>query len=317
MAVTLNPEALTDLGRLEDYLAPTATFPTADSDIFVHLINGLTGFVLTFLGRDSLKYRTTTEYHDGDGSRYLTTDNYPIIDITSIHDDTSNPESRTYSSTYLLDSNKYEIFNDESDRLGNGGVVRLFNSSFNRGISNLKVVYNSGFSQFHVMQYFADRIILNEGSGEVNVDVNSGRYSGSELATAIQDAIEASSLALTYTVVYNTDLHRIVISAPSNFSIIWTSTDSRQKEFGKMIGFNVNSDDTGKNYYVSDYPILGIPDQLIEAMNVMVRFKYEEIRERRIGKVSESTAEGSYAFNYSGLPAHAIDMFLPFRRLRI
>jgi len=52
-------------------------------------------------------------------------------------------------------------------------------------------------------------------------------------------------------------------------------------------------------------------------MNVMVRFKYEEIRERRIGKVAESSSEGSFTFNYSGLPAHAIDMFLPFRRLRI
>tara|TARA_A100001037_G_scaffold226124_1_gene204082 strand:+ start:3313 stop:4266 length:954 start_codon:yes stop_codon:yes gene_type:complete len=317
MAVTLTPEALTDLNRLEDYLAPSATFPTADSDIFVHLINGLTGFVLTFLGRDSLKYRSTTEYHDGDGSRYLTTDNYPIIDVTSIHDDTSDPESRTYSSSYLVDSKKYEIYNDESDRLGNGGIIRLYNSIFAKGRSNLKVVYNSGFSTFQVMQYFADRLILNEGSGEVVVDIPSGKYSGSALAASIQSALNDSSLSLTYTVSYNSDLHRMVISAASNFSIIWTSTDTRQKEFGKLLGFNVNTDDTGQGYYVSDYPLLGIPDQLIEAMNVMVRFKYEEIRERRIGKVAESSSEGSFTFNYSGLPAHAIDMFLPFRRLRI
>lgn len=318
MAVALSPEALTDLNRLEDYLAPTATFPTTDSDIFTHLINGLTGFVLTFLGRDSLKYRSTTEFHDGDGSKYITTDNYPIIDISSIHDDTSNPETRTYSSNYLVANNKYEIYNDESDRLGNGGVIRLFSSSFNRGMSNLKVVYNSGFSRFQVMQYFSDTLHINEGSTEYIIEISPGTYSASTLATAIATALNASSdLALTYTVVYNTELHRMVISASGTFSIVWTSADSRQKEFGKLIGYNVNTDDTGQSYYVSDYPILGIPDQLTEAMNVMVRFKYEEIRERRIGKVSEASSEGSFTFNYSGLPAHAIDMFLPFRRLRI
>ena len=298
-------------------MAPSATFPTADSDIFTHLINGLSHFVLTFLGRDSLKYRATTEYHDGDGSQYITTDNFPIIDITSIHDDSSNYESKTYGSTTLVSDGKYEIYNhSENDRLGNGGIIRHMTGSFNRGRSNLKIVYNSGFSQFHVMQYFADRIVVNDGS-EVVVDIPSGKYNGDTLATAIQTALNASSLAQTYTVTYNSDIHRMVVSASSNFSIVWTSTDSRQKEFGKMIGFNVNSVDSGQNYYVSDYPMLGIPEQLIESMNVMVRFKYEEVRERRIGKVSESSQEGSFTFNYSGLPAHAIDMFLPFRRVRV
>ena len=317
MAVTLSPESLTDLNRLEDYLAPSATFPTADSDIFTHLINGLSHFVLTFLGRDSLKYRAIPEYHDGDGSQYITTDNFPIIDVTSIHDDTSNYESKDYGTSTLVSSGKYEVYNhSESDRLGNGGIIRHMTGSFNKGRSNIKVIYNSGFSQFHVMQYFTDRIIVNDGS-EVTVDIPSGKYNGSTLATAIQTALNASDLIQTYTVTYNPDIHRMVISAPSNFGIIWTNTDSRQKEFGKMIGFNVNSDDTGQNYYVSDYPMLGIPEQLIESMNVMVRFKYEEVRERRIGKVSESSQEGSFTFNYSGLPAHAIDMFLPFRRIRV
>ncbi len=318
MAVTLTPEALTDLNRLEDYLAPSATFPTTDSDIFTHLINGLSHFVLTFLGRDSLKYRPTTEYHDGDGSQYITTDNFPIIDVSSIHDDTSSYESKTYGASSLVSSGKYEIYNDsESDRLGNGGIIRHMTGSFNRGKSNLKVVYNSGFSMFQVMEYFTDRIVINDGT-EVVVDIPAGKYNGITLATAMQTAINAAAgINQTFTVTYNTDLHRMVISAPSNFSIIWTSTDNRQKQFGKLIGFNVNSNGTGQNYYVSDYPVLGIPEQLIESMNVMVRFKYEEVRERRIGKVSESSQEGSFTFNYSGLPAHAIDMFLPFRRIRV
>ena len=117
MAVTLSPESLTDLNRLEDYLAPSATFPTADSDIFTHLINGLSHFVLTFLGRDSLKYRPITEYHDGDGSQYITTDNFPIIDVTSIHDDSSNYENKTYGASSLISSGKYEIYNQLERRL--------------------------------------------------------------------------------------------------------------------------------------------------------------------------------------------------------
>jgi len=319
MAVTLSPESLTDLNRLEDYLAPSATFPTADSDIFTHLINGLSHFVLTFLGRDSLKYRPITEYHDGDGSQYITTDNFPIIDVTSIHDDSSNYENKTYGASSLVSSGKYEIYNhSENDRLGNGGIIRNMVGAFNRGKSNIKVIYNAGFSRFQVMQYFTDRLVVNDGAGEAVVDIVPGNYNGVELATAMQTALNASAgLAETYTVIYNSDLHRMVISATANFSIVWTNTDSRQKEFGKMIGFNINSDDSGQSYYVSDYALLGIPEQLVESMNVMVRFKYEEVRERRIGKVSESSAEGSFTFNYSGLPAHAIDMFLPFRRIRI
>tara|TARA_Y100000034_G_scaffold118949_1_gene160220 strand:- start:151 stop:1116 length:966 start_codon:yes stop_codon:yes gene_type:complete len=321
MAVALSPEALTDLNRLEDYLAPSSTFPTSDSDIFVHLINGLSHFVLTFLGRDSLKYRSTTEYHDGDGTQYISTDNYPIIDVTSIHDDNSSPTTRDYDSSYLVNSSYYEIYNNsENDRLGNGGIIRNLNGTFSRGRSNIKVIYNSGYSQYQVMQYFMDRLIVNEDGTQVTVDMTPGKYNGVALATMIQNVLNAdSTLSGTYTCTYDVDLHRFVITAASvtTFSLIWTATDPRMKEFGKLLGFNVNADDTGQLYYVSDYSALGVPAQLIESMNVMVRFKYEEIRERRIGKVSESSSEGSFTFNYSGLPAHAIDMFLPFRRLRV
>ena len=168
------------------------------------------------------------------------------------------------------------------------------------------------------MEYFNDQIIVNEGGSDITISLTAGEYNSSTLATHIQSVLNSNAgTSNTYTVSYRESAHRFLIASNAAITINWTATGSRHKELGKLIGFNVNANDTGQTSYFSDYPALGIPEDLVEAVSTIVRFRYEEIRERRIGKTSESTDMGSSSFSYSGIPSVALDMLAPYVMLRV
>ena len=307
---TLIPEALTDLNQLETYLSASATFPTSDSDIFIQLINTTTQFCLTYTRRKSFKYKTiSSELHDGLGTTKVITKFHPIISITDIYDDTA----RNYAVGSLISASNYQVFSAD------GGIIRRFDSYFNSGVSNIKLGYVAGFSNYDVMEYFNDQIIVNEGASNITVTLTAGDYNSSTLAAQMQTDLNAdSSTTLTYTVVYTEASHRYKITVASGtFSLPWTVAGSRHKEFGKLLGFYIGTDDAASASQVSDYPALGLPLDLVEAINTIVRYRYEEIRERRIGKSSESTDMGSMTFNYNGVPGFSLDLLSPYIMLSL
>lgn len=77
---------------------------------------------------------TYTEYHNGEMESILITRQYPIISITSIHDDTG----REYGSGTLIDSGSYAFYED--------GRVYLDTLVFSQGIKNVKIVYVAGYA---------------------------------------------------------------------------------------------------------------------------------------------------------------------------
>lgn len=79
--------------------------------------------------------RNLTEYYDGDESGILILNEYPVNSITSIHDDTD----RVYGSDTLIASTDYVIKSDD-------GMVKFDGVLLTKGIDNIKVVYNAGFS---------------------------------------------------------------------------------------------------------------------------------------------------------------------------
>lgn len=78
---------------------------------------------------------TFTEYYNGDGTDLLFVKNYPIISVTSLHDDSSG---RTFGADTLIDPTGYAVI--DSNR------IQLFTSLFAEEVNNVKIVYVAGYS---------------------------------------------------------------------------------------------------------------------------------------------------------------------------
>lgn len=76
-----------------------------------------------------------TEYHDGNGLRTVLTKEYPINTVTSLHDDTD----RLYEDGSLVSTTDYVVIGDQ-------GKIILDGLIFGRGINNVKVIYNAGYT---------------------------------------------------------------------------------------------------------------------------------------------------------------------------
>jgi len=303
---TLIPESLTDLNRLRMLLSPQAAFPSQELTTFTQLVNGASQFILTLCKRASFKYSTiSSEIHDGLYSNLLLTDYFPIVSITSLHDD----PTRKYESGTLLETDTYEIQDS------NAGIVRRLNGKFQNSISNVSISYVSGFSDFEIITSYNDTIVVNEGGSDINVVLTSGKYNSATLATELQTQLNANvSTTNTYTVTYSETMRRFVISiASGTLTLKWTSNI----QLGQLLGFDTESDDSGSTSYVSNYSELGIPEDLIEATNSLVRWRYEEIRERRIGSFSISGERESSSFDFSNIPSYITQMIAPYQSRRM
>ncbi len=84
----------------------------------------------------TLSYNATTmtEYYDGGGVSVLQLNNYPIVAITSIHDDLDHE----YGADTLISSADY-ILNSKN------GQILLEGLLFGNGVLNVKVVYTAGY----------------------------------------------------------------------------------------------------------------------------------------------------------------------------
>jgi len=76
-----------------------------------------------------------TDYYDGDGSSVLLVKRYPIVSITTIHDDID----RDYGADCLISSDDYFYHSAQ-------GRIMLDGSAFNKSEKNIKVVYKGGYS---------------------------------------------------------------------------------------------------------------------------------------------------------------------------
>lgn len=127
---------ISNLTELKTHLGIT----DSTQDTFLeNLANRAYKILETYLGRQ-IKSQTLTEYYDGPESpdqSELILNQFPIISVTSIHDDLD----RGFSSTYLIDSGDYVIYKER-------GVVKLFRNeaAFQKGIQNIKIVYVAGYS---------------------------------------------------------------------------------------------------------------------------------------------------------------------------
>ena len=288
-------ETLVDVNYLQDTLSLSASFPSDYKSMFINLANASSRFVMNFCKRKSFKYKTVVdEKHDGGDSEKLLTDYFPLISVTSLYDDVQ----RDFDESTLVDADNYDISDNDA------GIIRRYDQRFTGGRANVKISYVAGYSDFEITEGVSDKLIVNEGS-DISVTLTEGSYTASGLAAQLQIDINANgSTSSDYTANYNETSHRIKISkGAGTFGLPWTNASTENKIVGRQLGYDTSIDSVASSSQLPEYPILGIPDDLIDTVSSIVRWRYEEIQERRLGKTSSSSDMESVSFDFSRLPA--------------
>ena len=93
-------------------------------------------------------------------------------------------------------------------------------------------------------------ISIDEGSGEILIEVSIGDYDSSELATAIQTALNANGTN-TYVVSFDRSTRRYTISCDATFDLLIASSSALGQSIYGVIGFT-GADLTGLTTYTGD-----------------------------------------------------------------
>lgn len=93
-------------------------------------------------------------------------------------------------------------------------------------------------------------IDLDEGDGEISVQVSVGSYTLDELAVAINQAL-ATQATLDYSVTVNRSTRRLTISADADFDILVDSGSHSGNGIYSLIGLPTTADLTGADEYAS------------------------------------------------------------------
>lgn len=94
-------------------------------------------------------------------------------------------------------------------------------------------------------------IDIDEGSGEITVEIPVGSYTLNEFVVAIQQAL-ATQATLTYTVTVNRDSRRITISADANFDILSNTGSHSGSGAYSIMGLKTTSDYSGDDTYTGE-----------------------------------------------------------------
>ena len=300
----LIPQAMTDLNHLEDSLKPSSIYSVNDRTLLENLINYSSRFILRYTNRSKVKYHTVTDQYTGDGTDVLLLHDIPVISISSVYMDAN----RAFGSDSLVETDYYVL--EESEY----GQIRFINKAASPDILSIKVTYVAGYSSFPVFTGYSDQLTLTEDTTSFTVNLNQGDYTASSLATEFQTRLNAAG-AYNYTVSFSEASQRLAISAGSAFSLSWSGT--REEECARVLGFDIDSTQTSATVQYSDFPLLGIPADLIGLCNAFVLWRYEEVKERRSGKFSESRGDSSYSFDYSNIPNYVRETLDQYRLINM
>lgn len=126
------------LATLDDvksyYQFPKAGSRTIDNDLIEDLIDEATKIFHNYCGVIQFKAQDYKEDYDGDAGTSVFLHNYPVNSITSIHDDSD----WAFGTDTLIASSSYTIVDKY--------YVVLKDTLFSKGIQNIRVNYNAGYS---------------------------------------------------------------------------------------------------------------------------------------------------------------------------
>ena len=153
---------------------------SGDDSLLTELISVAGGVIATYLGYPPSSVGATptaestsyTRYYTGEGGRELTVDVLPVTAVASIYDD----PNRDYTSTYLVASSDYAIFDSEV------GTILLTSTSTHGGWSTskkaIKATCTAGYTTVPDWLQHAARLMvrhlwdLRQGQGKISQGAN-------------------------------------------------------------------------------------------------------------------------------------------------
>lgn len=93
---------------------------------------------------------------------------------------------------------------------------------------------------------------INEGSGEISIEIPVGTYTLTTLVSALQNAL-LTQATLDYSVSANRTTRKITISAGSNFDLLSNTGTQVGSSAWSLLGFSTSADKTGAMTYTSDF----------------------------------------------------------------
>jgi len=244
------------------------------------------------------------DYYNGDDLPRLYTKQYPIVSVTSIHDD----NVRAFSSTTLKASTDYVVWKDE-------GIVELYSnaakgSTFQKSIGNIKLIYTAGYDEFQIIEDTNDRIDFDEdGATETTANLTAGIYTAGELATHVAAQLNDVGTA-TFTCTYNYITSKFTITSDgATLNLLWSSGTNLYRTAALLLGYRIDDDDESAVAYTSNDSILGIPSDLEQACLEITNRMYQQsaFGSGRFDKESEQMsgeAGGTLKYNSASMPPH-------------
>lgn len=136
MAVNLSPYCVVSAEELEEFVwaAPT-DMATEDKDVLYRIANAVSEAIENYIKRYVIQRADITEYHDGGGEEIFLK-HYPIVNISSVHEDGE-----------LLDAPTERGAGDgDYDYYPDMGIIYKTSGDFTSGRQKVKIVYTAGIA---------------------------------------------------------------------------------------------------------------------------------------------------------------------------
>lgn len=112
----------------------------------------------------------------------------------------------------------------------------------------------SSFYYGHEVTALNYNLPFDEGSGELNAEVDIGSYTFEEFVSAVQTALNIASIIRTFTLTYDRETRLVTISADGNFDLLVLTGTTTGSSVFELLGFTGSSDLTGLSSYTGVSP---------------------------------------------------------------
>ena len=168
--------------NVKDFGSITDSTDTADT-LIEDLIDRVSARIEKYCDR-TFAEAIYTEYYDGNGCDYMYTNQYPIVTVSGIYDDSSwvwGEDTLISGTTYRVSSNNRKIL--------------LYSSYFTPATENIKIVYTAGYTDIpYDIQQVCITEVLRTYKRKLEPDVSSKAMSEGGQNTYITDAFLPTSI---------------------------------------------------------------------------------------------------------------------------
>ena len=317
------PQSIYLLTSLQNFNSMIKNTTTDNDYIINRLITAATHEIENYTKR-KLRGRTyganglSADYYNGEGTPRLYVNEYPIISVTSLYDNTA----QTFDSTSLKASTDYIIYSDE-------GIIELYpaaikGANFTKSVGNIKLIYTAGYEEFQIIENTNDRIDFEESDGgtELTANLTGGIYTSDTLCTHVAAQLNSAGTD-TFTCSYNYITSKFTITSDGSWlNLLWLTGGNLYRTAALLLGYRIEADDTGALTFTSNDSVLGIPADLEQAcLEIALRmWQQSKFGSGRFDKESEQiTGEmaGTLKFNTDPIPPHVKKILNNYTRVNL